>query len=349
MLKQKTQAELIEELNFGTPYVASKAENELKRRGLLDSDIQFQRAPDPLSNLVKGIFGPSSPPANLEQLRQQAMASAVTPPRFEPETSVSMIPSPAPAQPAMNSQPQELLQGTQVVSPAQSQFSVFPQAGFNPASRPEMTRDMMSGLLGGAKDIGGGILGAIRGAINPSEIMQAYELAEQARMQQPALVTASQLANLRPITAAGVVSQVPQEMARREAVKLKAEVDKQKLSQVKAIKAYREEASKAKPDIAKLQELLRAAYPELVAKQQFAKVKPETKSQIQARVMSKALQSGVASLSPEEKQVYDSSLKAPDFMSQYFSAPEPSSSDTITLPENFESLSDAEQLKIIEG
>ena len=340
MLKQKTQAELIEDLNFGTPYVASKAELELKRRGLLDSDDEFLRPTDPLSRMVKGIFAPTPALATPEVARRQAMASAVTPSRFPPETLAPVAPLPEAPQAALLSQPQELPQ-------AQPQFAVLPESGFTPAPRPEMPRDMMSGLLGGAANIGGGILGAIRDAINPEEIMQAYALAEQARMQQPALVTAGQLASLRPITAAGALAMVPEAQQKREERELKSEVEKERLAQVRAIKDYREEASKAKPDISKLQELARVAYPELAAKQQFAKTKPETKSQIQARVMAKALQYGVGSLSPEEKQVYESSLRAPDFMSSFMSQPTSSSADTISIPDNFNSLSDEEKLKIL--
>lgn len=341
MLKQKTQAELIEELNFGTPYVASKAENELKRRGLLDSDSEFMRPADPLSRMIKGILSPTPDLATPEMTRRQAMASAITPSQFSPEVLASVASLPKLSEDVSIPQRQALPQMAREMLPAQPQFA--------PVSRPEMPMDMMSGLFGNVANIGSGILGTIGGAINPEEIMQAYALAEQARMQQPALVTASQLASLRPVTAAGALAMAPEAQQMREQRQLKSEVEKERLSQVRAIKEYRKEASKAKPDIAKLQELARVAYPELAAKQQFAKTKPETKSQIQARVMAKALQSGVGSLSPEEKQVYDSSLRAPDVMSTYMVAPTSNTGDTITIPENFNSLSDEEKLKILEG
>lgn len=99
---------------------------------------------------------------------------------------------------------------------------------------PNIMSRVGSGLLGGASRVGSGLLGAGRdigravapvapqALMNIADTMRFYQAAQ---MQQPSLVTASELGKLRPINPAGIAAMLPQLRAEEQAAVQKPMLD----------------------------------------------------------------------------------------------------------------------------
>lgn len=99
---------------------------------------------------------------------------------------------------------------------------------------PNIMSRVGSGLLGGASRVGSGLLGAGRdigravapvapqALMNIADTMRFYQAAQ---MQQPSLVTASELGKLRPINPAGIAAMLPQLRAEEQAAMQKPMLD----------------------------------------------------------------------------------------------------------------------------